>query len=297
MKIKVKNLLYIFISVSIICLIIYRPLFRGYLPIFNDIGADTYNQNYVFNKFVQNQLIHGRLFDYNFNVGLGSDCFNLYSMSIFQLIYYFFPPKCIGIAMAFGNYLCILFSAFFSFYIFKQFKACDRSALCGAILWAFSGYIMLWGQHFDFSSAYATVTLYIFLLVRCKFEKIRDMYWVIAGLTLVLLCSYYWLYMVGIFTAIYVLIITIYTELNLQNRNNSKNDTWCIARHILKSEFLLLFSGLMSCVLGFFVFYRGISGYLNSTRTAAVTSEHSVFGIIYNLKYFKIGRASCRERV
>ena len=114
-----KYLIFLIIIVTGIFMIIYNPLLHGYLPIFNDIGADTYNQNYVTNIYIRSQLSHGNIFNYDLNYGLGTNSFNLLYLNLFQLIYYFVPTAYMGLAMAFGSYLCVLFSAIFSFYIFK----------------------------------------------------------------------------------------------------------------------------------------------------------------------------------
>lgn len=282
MKIKRKNvnLLFLIFIVSFIFLCIFRFLFHGYLPFFMDIGADTYNMNYISNAYAKNELAMGKIMDYTFSNGLGTDNFNLLFLNFIQVMYYIFPTVRLGIVMTFGSYLCVVLSAIFSFFIFRTYKADDRAALIGAVIWAFSGYLMLWGQHFDFGAAYAMVTLYILLLARCRFEKLSDMYGVIIGLAQVLACSYYWLYMVGILTAIYVIAASVIRGKKSGTENKQ------IALTILKKEGLLLFSGIVACAIGFFLLYRGLESYLLSTRTAAVTTEPSEFGIFYNMKYF-----------
>lgn len=267
---KDKGLIITICFTVFIFLILYRKaVFFGYTVFYSDIGTDTIQQYYLNALFDRQQLRQGNIYGYSFANGLGRSNFSLGYINIVQWIYYFLPEKYFHVTFLIGILLAFILSSCSGYLIFKHFKYHDITAIVGGLLWAFSGYLVLWGQHFDFGAAYASISIYVLLLVKCNFWSFKDTYSVILGLVLIGLTanSYYWLYMTGICSAIYIAIYNAY-------KNN--------AHVIIKRLVFLLGDGLFAALICAFKILPGVVGYLNSSRTSAVTAEKSPFGIVYN---------------
>lgn len=112
-----------------------------------------------------------------------------------------------------------------------------NNMLCtiASILFAYSGYISLWGQQPLFGSAYSLMIVYTYYLLKCKFEDLREELKLLLSLCLISLTGYYFLYMAGIFSALYLLIYGLYKKEK--------------ARTIVRKLLHLLRAGLLTVLL------------------------------------------------
>lgn len=82
--------------------------------------------------------------------------------------------------------------------------------MAAALAWTFSGYVILWGQHYGFCTCMALFTVFMYFL-QCYLNG--EQRWKSAGLvitvTMLLISSYYFLYMIAFFAVFYVFIYSI----------------------------------------------------------------------------------------
>ena len=89
--------------------------------------------------------------------------------------------------------------------------------MAAALAWTFSGYVILWGQHYGFCTCMALFTVFMYFL-QCYLNG--EQRWKSAGLvltvTMLLISSYYFLYMIAFFAVFYILIYSIMQRYSLK---------------------------------------------------------------------------------
>ena len=126
--------------------------------------------------------------------------------------------------------LKIVLSALLCRYFLKMFHVSEKAACVGGYLYAFNGYLMLWGQHY----LLGTICVYqiiILIFLEKLLREVKVKY--IAGLGVAVaastLYSYYNTYMALAFAAIYCVLRLINPELDWQWKDRLKtcgNSLW-----------------------------------------------------------------------
>lgn len=206
---RIKTRRYYFLllfSVTIIFLILYHQIIFGEkLYLFADIGGDTIHLGYP-EMFVRSMIQNGIISSgYVLQQGLGlympESWFNF--LDPLNLIYLFATPENMLYAKVIVLYLQYLMLALFSFLFFQRHLKNSLSCFIASMVWTFSGYVVLWGQHnFSISLAYFTMSMYF---LQCFLEKKRRGILLVLSLAWLAYYSYYYFYMAGIFCACYVI--------------------------------------------------------------------------------------------
>lgn len=147
----------------IACVIYRRYLFGDLTYIFRDAGSDTFNQYWpVIEAFVR-KVRHGELHTWIFSMGLGNTVTDMltYVLDPFTLLLLFFPEHTLAYGLVWIAVLKEIVGGII-FYLFAREIGLRRVAsMIAAICWAFSGFMVLWGQHYIF----ATVIPYFALVI------------------------------------------------------------------------------------------------------------------------------------
>ena len=186
------SLLIITIVILLMTIAIFKNfIFDGHLYLYQDIGNDTINSYYPYYlRFIRAIQSNNLGFWFN-DLGLGN---NILSMGIL-----FTDPFSV-ILLPFGTtYLVegLLVKAIVSilcagilFYVYEgNFNLSEKVKVIGAVLYAFNGYMILWGQHYHF----ATIIVLIPLLMHAYERMLKKE----KGLLLVIsifLISFYSIY-------------------------------------------------------------------------------------------------------
>jgi uncharacterized membrane protein YfhO len=254
-------------------IIIFRNfIFGGYLYIYQDIGIDTINSYYPYYLSFIKAINSGDLSFWFNNLGLGN---NILSMSILFTDPFFLILLPFGtthlvqglLVKAIVSILC----AGIMFYIYEgNFCISERAKVIGAILYAFSGYLILWGQHYHF----ATIIVFLPLLMHgyeVLLKKEKGLLLIIA-VFLISFYSIYFLFMVSIFFLIYA--IVRYVDCGEKN---------------IKSFFRHFFKSLLCYFIGFglsaIIMFPSLWVMLSSPRLHSDLTKSSLFSF-NTLEYY-----------
>lgn len=190
-------------------LLFIRFILGEYAYFYTDMGADTFDINYPL-YCLFSQVFHGKGYeDYFLNVGLGMDM----SSYVFQylnpvnLLVVMLPEHLIPWSVLLATYIKLLVISIVGYKLFYRWIHHKWGAFTAALLWTFSSYVMLWGQHYGFCTSIMMFTVFLYLVHLFVDDEEKSRNWLlILWITLMLFTNYYFLYMSGILGALYVVI-------------------------------------------------------------------------------------------
>lgn len=251
--------LWLFLVTSVLFGILFvRFILGDYAYLYLDVGADTFDINYPLYRMFS-RVFHGEGYsDYFLNAGLGMDM----SSYLFQylnplnLLVVMLPQKWIPWGILLATYLKLLMISFFGYGFFRMHMGHGYGSFCGALVWTFSSYVILWGQHYGFCTSIAMFTVFFYLLHRYveKREKSRNGI-LVLWITLMLFTNYYFLYMSGLMGALYVIVYMALGKKPLPE--------------ILKKLAGLAGMGLLGIAIGGVCLVPTLNGFLDSIRASA----------------------------
>lgn len=208
-----------FIIVNILFIVLFfKYIFCDYIYIFSvspDIGSDTLTTYYPY-YYQFSRMIHGEL-DWNtfiLQAGLGSNFFTLFLrlLSPIELIMFIFPPNLLPLGILLSVYVKLVIISYFSYKYFQYVFQKDITALIGTLLWTFSSYVLIWGNHYQFLSAMVYFTMCVYFLHKfiCGYKK-TNIYFILA-MFLNVFNSYYFFYMFGFFAIVYLIGYCLYNK-------------------------------------------------------------------------------------
>lgn len=254
-------------------ILFYRKmLFGDFIYAYSDIGRDTlatYIPRYIFDG---EWIRSGGASSYTLQDGLGAYIRNPVYKYIFPFNFFFImaDKENIGVILLLSLFIKILIIAVFSYLYFNKILHDKRTAAIGGILWTFSGYMIVWGQHYQFETLILEFTVGIYFLQLFLEGKKTGIFFVLA-VTLTVFDSYFNLYMSGIFFAIYTIV-------------------WCVTMHkkpreILKKLILLFFMAVWGIAIGMIQFMPAMRSFFSSTRLSDVTAKGQMVDLIYGKDY------------
>lgn len=147
------------ILIGLTGIVIYAPfIFGNYIFAYNDWGYDTRHAYIPAMEFYANRLEQLRWNDYDFSYGLGSsifanmqmctDPFNMFVIIIGSIA----GIECIGYLVIFIHVAKSIILGLLGYHYLKLFEISSKSSLISAYILAFSGYILITGQHYFFAT-------------------------------------------------------------------------------------------------------------------------------------------------
>ncbi len=182
------------------------------LYIFYDIGGDTRQSYWPMYKYVIESIRDGSIRSWSFQIGLGTSTFTLYSFIFdpFIIILLLFPVKYLTYGILVSSIVKIFISGIL-FYFFINLHSIKRfPAVIASLVWAFNGYMMLWGQHYWFATMIVLFTFVMFSL-ECWLRGRRS-YLFPVSIAIMGINSPYFLFMISLFIFFYVLFHFLFTE-------------------------------------------------------------------------------------
>lgn len=186
---------------------------------FDDVGSDTLNQYYPYYVSLISRIKDGTFGIWNSQHALGTSLVNNVSQTFDPFGLIVIIPGIIGgietikYMLVFMQIAKILASAYLCRVYLRLFNISDVAASLGAYLYAFNGYLMLWGQHYIMGTGSVYLVLILFFLEKSIRE--RDYRWK-ASLSVVVMVSmiysYYITYMILLFCGIYFIIRILYPD-------------------------------------------------------------------------------------
>ncbi len=164
-KDKKSELLFLGIC-TIMCIIIFRKYIFGdsYLIYSSMPQADTLSSYFPYYKYFADAITNGNFSFWSFEMGVGTSTLSVFSYLFdpFNIFYILFGSKNIPSVIVYVAILKILVSGFFFYkYIIIVTKNKYISLLTG-LLYAFSGYMIAWGQHYFFATFFVFVAVILY---------------------------------------------------------------------------------------------------------------------------------------
>lgn len=226
MKIKEKmdeKKLIILLGVALVfsCLIVFFEfIFGDNIFMFRDVGSDTYEQYYPYYVILVSRIKSGNFGIWNTQHALGTSILNNLSQTFDPFGGIIVIIGCIGgtgaikYGLVFVQIIKIIVAAYLCRYFLKIFNISEMSACLGGFLYGFSGYLILWGQHYFLGTASIYLLLIlIFLEKNIREDLFRWKVFLAISVFLSIMYSYYTSYMVVLFCAIYFLFRIFYPGL------------------------------------------------------------------------------------
>lgn len=186
-----------------ICLYVYRDFITfSKLYVFLDWGWDSYGSYWSWYSFLIDWVRTGFPM-WTFKVGIGASIFSAsnFLFDPFNLFYMFMSKETLAYMFVFVFIAKIVLSGLFFYFYLNIMGFTKKTSLIVSLLYAFNGYMILWGQHYWFANiiVYAPLMLYSLELLIQRSKWV--MFCLIIGLTAVY--SYYFLYMISIYLVLY----------------------------------------------------------------------------------------------
>ena len=194
-------------------LIFHNYILGNECMVFGDVGSDTKQQYIMWYNGIANQLRHGGLSSWDFHDGFG---INTYYLNLFEpflwLVYLtgaLLGPERIARVMVYMHILKILCAGTTCYFFLSQYRVGEKAKLAASFMYAFNGYLMVWGQHYALGTV--IVWMPLLLLFAEKAIKKRSALFGLALFTAITVVSgYYQGYMallaVGLFIVLRVLL-------------------------------------------------------------------------------------------
>lgn len=195
-----NELVWLFLITSGLFAILYSKfILGGYAYVFTDTGADTMQINYAQYGLFSSLFRSGES-GYVLQAGLGMDVLSYYPAYLipYNLLILLAPQRLLPWAVLASAYLKMITISLVGYLFYRKLMQDGIGTMAAALAWTFSGYVILWGQHYGFCTCMALFTVFMYFL-QCYLNG--EQRWKSAGLmitvTMLLISSYYFLYMIA----------------------------------------------------------------------------------------------------
>lgn len=272
---------FLFSLIALIIFFIFKDfIFLKKIYLFKDFGSDSINISYPLYYKLAGYVETEGMPKWLFSQGMGQNIFPSGLADPFSLLIILMGENFVYYSIFYLE-LFKIFCAGLIFYLFlKKIALSDYTAITGAILYSFSGFVILGGQW----NVFSTEAVY-FALLLYSFEKLyQDNNWILFPVSIFLIASYQPtdLYFMGVLLLIYILLRLLET-----NEKETKKMLGLLIK--------LLLLGITGVAMSSFFFINGLQIMLESPRVGGDASYLSslisqpVFGfegVIYGKTHY-----------
>lgn len=194
-----KTRLLLLAALFVSCLLIFRKyIFGDRFYVFNDIGSDTWQLYTMQFTSIVNRLRAGNFALWDFTNGFGVNQFNLNLfdpslMLLYGLGYLLGPQKLLSY-LVWTEILKILLAGWVFYWYLSCFSFGKQAKYVSAYAYGLSGYLLVWGQHYQFGMVTIYFPLMLFFCEKFLAGK-RSRGWFPAAVFLSAIYSSYFTYM------------------------------------------------------------------------------------------------------
>lgn len=253
------------ILLTISCLFIYLGFIVGNkFFMFGDIGSDTESQYVMWYSSIADKLRAGTFSFWDFKNGFGANISTEGIYDPFQILICLFGASfgssTIPHILIYVNILKILLSGLFMYYFLNCFKISSKVKIIAAYMYAFNGFMIVWGQHYHFATIVVWLPLLFAAVEQTLFNKKRWPF-VVLITAIIGIYSLYFCYMSLITVGIYGIVRILQLDCKIKDKVN------IIFREI--------FSGLLGLAISCFALLP--SAYVISNVSMRTSSDVSIF--------------------
>ncbi len=262
-----KNIYFFALPILIVlmCLVIFKDfIFKNNLYLYQDIGSDTINSYYPYYLNFIRAINKGDFSFWLSNIGMGNNILSMQALVCdpFIIVLLVFGEKYLANGLLVMSIIKII-CAGIAFYMYeKNFTITKRVRMLGALLYAFNGYMILWGQHYQFG----TIIVLLPFLIHGYEILLKDRKGTVLVLSVALIAffSSYFLFMASVFLFIYALVRYI---------DSGEKKIKVFARHLIKS----IGCYIMGIGVSAIIFLPSLHVMLSSPRIGLNISQFPLF--------------------
>ena len=203
-----KILLSILVLVTA-CIVYHQYIMGDYVFLFTDIGSDTTEQYIMHYSSIVNHIRNGNFSLWDFTNGFGT---SMYQLNLFNpllwLLYLpgiLFGPQVMPGCLIYIHIFTMILSALAVWAFLSCFSFSAKSRFLAAYIYAFNGFLTVWGQHYQFGIITVLLPL-LLMFVEKSLQKRRLSIGTVLCTGVMVLSTYYLSYMALILTAFYLLL-------------------------------------------------------------------------------------------
>lgn len=197
----------VFILIAISFFLFFDYIFGENLYVFVDIGGDSFNQYWPYLSFLSDMLHNGNFSFWNFEMGTGNSIFavNMLLFDPFNILLIFFNKYTLPYGLVYIAIAKIIVGGFF----FQKYLTLLKpkqgfTNMVFAIFYAYNGFFVLWGQHYQFATFSVFIALILYTLERGL--KNNQWLWFSIAIGFAIINSYYMLYMLSFYLGLYIIL-------------------------------------------------------------------------------------------
>lgn len=267
--------------------VFYPYLFERQVFIFSDVGSDTKNVYYPFFISLARKLQQGDFSLWDFSYGTGVNILTRQADvgNVFTYLTCALGKGGIKYALVLIHILKIWISGYLCYFYLDTFKFTATSKIVVSYIYAFNGFIMLWGQHYFMGNASIFIILML-LSIELAFKSSKGYICTALSTFAVMSTSYYFAYMILLVSAIYAICRLCYIYSVKQ------------VKKVIKICSGLLCAVLVGACLAAFIFIPSV--YIVMSTSARLGNDTNIFDRILefiSLSYDKTTVKSIISRV
>lgn len=261
--------------ITLLFLLLYwKYIFGGFAYVVNsnaDVGNDQYYALYPSYYHLLNALHSGVFpsFDFSFGYGLSNATMISSLLNPFDGWLMLFPVEHLAYGLIFITYLKYIGIALFGFHYFKLLFNNNRTSFICATIWTFNSFAVIWGQQYSFLTIIALFTAFMYLLQNVVINHEKGYYKLIFCMAALCILSYYFFFIIGIFSVLYVI---GYKALILHK-----------PQEILHCLLILAGLALVAILLSSVCLLPTLNMFFESARVKGIQEQRHLFDIV-NLK-------------
>lgn len=192
------------LSILLISLYVFKDfILLKNLYLFKDIGSDSINSSYPQLIHISEYLRSEGIPKWSFSQGMGQNIFPFSLGNPFDLILYLLPSKYLAYGIVYVEILKIIIGGLFYYLYLRTIELTEYASIIGGMLFSFSGFMILGGGWYTFSTeaVYAALLLYSFE----RFFKYGS--WHLFPIAIALISAFqpFNVYLYGLFLLLYML--------------------------------------------------------------------------------------------
>ncbi len=212
-QIRGRTMMLLLLITAAGCLFVFHNYILGnQVLVFSDGGSDTKEQYMMWYDGIVNMLRSGGITAWDFHNGMGASIYNLNLFNPFLWVIYLigtaFGPEKIPYCMVYLLMAEILLAGQTCYLMLSERTYSERAKLLASFMYAFSGYLLVWGQHYSLGGILVLLPLLLVFIERSMYRR-RALFGVAGMMGLIILNGYYQGYMVAFGVGIYVTIRTL----------------------------------------------------------------------------------------
>lgn len=213
---KKKTMALLTAALLVSCIYIFYDFLTGdSLLAYMDVGTDTYDQYLMHYQTIINHLREGSFSLWDFNNGYGINMYSLNMFDPFLMLLYacgvLFGAESIYNLLVYVHILRIVLAGLAVYGFLSCFFLSERSKLIASYIYALCGYMVVWGQHYQFG----TLLVLLPLLLMMAEKALKKPRWYLGVTLMCGVCAIdalYFSYMQFIVLGVYFLLRIAWRE-------------------------------------------------------------------------------------